>query len=101
MKKLVAGLLGALCLSSAQAVEYSMPNKAGGEIRLTEAKCPDRGRETWNIVYTYASGGSASYGCWFFKDGMVHIRWNEGDSSIFSADSFREVKRNQPKGNGV
>lgn len=76
--------------------EYSMPNKAGGEIRLTAAKCPTKGKENWSVMYAFSSGGGATYGCWFIVNTLVHVSWEDGTNSIFRANDFTRVPSSKP-----
>lgn len=93
MKRLFIAALLAISASLAHAnTEFSMPNESGGEIRLTTAKCTDRGRESWFILYAYSAKGTAIYGCWFANGGLVHVSWSDGTTSIFKATNFTPVK---------
>lgn len=92
MKRLIIAALLAISASLAHAnQEFSMPNQAGGEIRLTTTRCPDKGRESWFIMYSYVPSGTSIYGCWFANNGLVHVSWVDGTSSIFKATSFRPI----------
>lgn len=96
MRNLIAICAAVLTISAAHANEYSLPNKSGGEIRLTDVKCTKKGRETWFVMYAFAPGGSAMYGCWFTANGMVHVGWEDGTHSIYKATDFMPVQSNQP-----
>lgn len=89
MKHLLAAVLVAVSMS-ANALEYAAPNKAGGEIRLTSADCPNKGKP-WAVMYSFGSSGSVSYGCWFITDDTVHVQWQDGGSSVFRANTFKPV----------
>lgn len=95
MRNIITTLMLAISISTAYATEYAAPNKGGGEIRLTEVTCKN---PSMSVVYSFLSNGRGMYGCWFLKDQMVHITWSDGDSSIFPAANFREVKTTKPQG---
>lgn len=99
MKHLIAAVLVATSIS-AHALEFAMPNKAGGEIRLTTAQCPDRDT-TWYVMYSYSPTGGVSYGCWFASDGMVHVAWKDGEKSVFKASNFKSVGNQPSKGTAL
>lgn len=99
MRKLLITALAVASISAAQAEEWAMPNQAGGEIRLTAAECPSKGK-AWSVMYSYSPSGGAQYGCWFFSDGMVHVSWKDGTSSVFKGSLFRPTGKptNNSKG---
>lgn len=97
MRKLIAITAAVLSIGVAHAdTEFSMPNKAGGEIRLTSAQCPGKGKEKWSVMYAFSPSGLATYGCWFFGNNVVHVAWEDGTHSIFQASSFSPVQSNKP-----
>lgn len=87
MRNLIAAVLVATSIS-AQAVEFSAPNKAGGEIRLTDVPCKNG---TSYVLYSFSSSGGASYGCFFINGDMVHISWNDGTNGIMPTGYFKKV----------
>lgn len=96
MRKLIAICAALLTIGVAHAEEFAAPNNGGGEIRLTDAKCPTKGRESWSVVYSYGARGEASYGCWFFGNNLVHVAWEDGTHSIFKATDFSRVGTSKP-----
>lgn len=72
MKKLV--IIAALVAAPAFADSWAMPNQAGGEIVLTDRKCP--GYKTLLEAYNYTQGGQMQTGCWTVLDNMVHVVWD-------------------------
>lgn len=95
MRNLITALMLSIGIQTAYATEYAATNKGGGEMRLTEVPCKN---PNMSIIYSFSKTGQAMYGCWFYKDQMVHVTWSDGDSSIFPAESFREVKKTKPQG---
>lgn len=96
MRNLIAITAAVFTIGVAQAEEFAAPNNGGGEIRLTQAQCPTKGRDKWSVVYSYSDKGAASYGCWFFGNNLVHVAWDDGTHSIFKASSFSPVQSNKP-----
>lgn len=70
MKHIIILLVG-LCCAVAQAATYEKPNKAGGQIVLTEKK----GACDNNMLAAYATShdGDVLFGCWGMSDGRVFL----------------------------
>jgi len=69
----------------AVAVEFYIPNDAGGQIRLTDEKC----NSSTLRAYAYTLEGHVIYGCWIYKDDMVHVHWPGGDMRVYPAGLFK------------
>ena len=82
MKKLLVALL--MVPTIALAESFSMPNKNGGEIVITDRICTRNGKsyDPLKQAYSYWNGGYLE-GCWTLEDNMVKIIWmTTGDPSI-------------------
>ena len=99
MKGLLAVLLAGLSLS-AWADSYGMPNKAGGEIVLSDRACSSKHGKGLLDAFNYSEGGRYEHGCWTIFDGMVHVVWDSGGRYTYNIDSFY-VKHKDKKGNGI
>jgi hypothetical protein len=85
MKKLL--LIAALVAAPAFADSWAMPNRAGGEIVLTDRKCP--GYPKLLEAYNYTDSGSMQTGCWTVVDDMVHVVWDKsGKRYTYPLESF-------------
>jgi hypothetical protein len=82
----LATLLAAAPL--AQAATWSMPNKAGGSIVLTDRECSVPNSGPLLEVYSFAKDGTRQDGCWGLWDDMVQITWLNGRRGTFSPDAF-------------
>ena len=97
MKKLL--LIAALVAAPAFADSWAMPNQAGGEIVLTDRKCP--GYPKLLEAYNYSGGGKSQSGCWTVIDNMVHVVWEDSSRRYtYSLDSFY-VKSKDKKGTAL
>lgn len=78
-----------LFCSSVHADEWlEMPNQAGGKILLLNGVCNARpGREGRMVIATTPSGGNIN-GCWYYFADMIHIVWDNGNTSSFSPSDF-------------
>ena len=86
MKKLICiTVLAVACM--AQAKTWSMPNRAGGKIVLTDRECATE--PALREMFAYADEGSVRSGCWAFLDNMVRVRWSNGQQSAFDAANFK------------
>lgn len=63
-------------------------NQAGGIMYFTDTKCPTQSNPYWKIIYSTLSGGQTIWGCWFYDSGMVHVRWDNGNTSAFDANDL-------------
>lgn len=97
MKRLL--LIAALVAAPAMADSWAMPNQAGGEIVLTDRRCP--GYKNLLEAYNYNKGGQSQSGCWTVIDNMVHVVWDDSPRRYtYSLDSFY-VKSKDKKGQGI
>ena len=80
MKKLIVGLLMLPCIALADS--WSLPNKNGGEIVISDRDCRYNGKNYSPLkqAYSYWSSGYLE-GCWTIEDGMVKIIWKNPDGS--------------------
>lgn len=88
MKALAALLL-------APAIAYAdvlfMPNRAGGEIVITDRPCVYQGKtfENMNEAYSWTHNFTIR-GCWRFLDGNVHILYfDDATPRVYPAQAFR------------
>jgi hypothetical protein len=92
MKKLL--LIAALVAAPAFADSWAMPNRAGGEIVLTDRKCP--GYPKLLEAYNYTDSGSMQTGCWTVVDDMVHVVWDKsGKRYTYPLESFYTKSTNK------
>ena len=97
MKKLL--LIAALVAAPVFADSWAMPNQAGGEIVLTDRKCP--GYKNLLSAYNYNSGGRSQSGCWTVIDNMVHVVWDDsGRRYTYPLENFY-VKSTNKKGSSL
>ena len=94
MKKLL--LVAALVAAPAFADSWAMPNNDGGEIVLTDRRCPKNDKLL--EVYTYTKGGRMFHGCWTVFDEMVQVIWSDGTRYTYSLDSFYVKSKTTKKG---
>lgn len=80
--------------SVAFAESWYLPNQAGGQIILTDTKCPNYSELNW--MYARNSSGQSIAGCWTVKDGFVQVAWDSGGLSSYPANQFKQLN---PKGN--
>lgn len=61
-------------------------NEAGGKIALTDLQgvCP----ENQFTVISFAPSGRTIEGCWVYTDGLVLVKWSDGELRTFEADKF-------------
>jgi hypothetical protein len=83
MKKLALPLALCAAVISAQAgTMFSIPNNAGGEIRLTDDTGPCRANT--RHAYSTSSTGEATFGCWTGgPDATFLLSWDNGRKSVF------------------
>lgn len=97
MKKLL--LIAALIAAPAFADSWAMPNQAGGEIVLTDRKCP--GHPKLLEAYNYGTAGRSLSGCWTVIDNMVHVVWEDsGRRYTYPLENFY-VKSKDKKGTSL
>ena len=97
MKRLI--ILAAFVAAPALADSWAMPNRAGGEIVLTDRKCP--GYKNLLEAYNYSSTGRMQKGCWIVVDDMVHVVWDDnGSRYTYPLENFYTKSTNK-KGQGV
>lgn len=83
-------LLFVLCLLSfAASAEHlaSMPNRAGGEIILTDTSLTRCG-EIQRAVLSTTARGNMQVGCWFPDGGYVIVTWADGETSMYPLKAF-------------
>lgn len=92
MKKYLALALLAACAVTSAAT-YEKPNKAGGQIVLTERQ----GNCTKNMLTMYATDkdGDTLFGCWGYLDGRVFVIIGE-QVNIHSPGSFTKKNEDKP-----
>jgi hypothetical protein len=65
-----------------------MLNQAGGKILLLNSKCSRSGAENGRLVISTTSAGPTLNGCWYTFADMIHIVWENGNTSSFSPNDF-------------
>ena len=102
MKKLMVGLLFVPCMVLADS--WSMPNKSGGEIVITDRECRHNGKSYSGLNQAYAySNGSYTEGCWTVQDDMIKIIWSIAggvETRVYDPKEFG-LKSREKKGGGV
>lgn len=93
MKRLL--LIAALAAAPAFADTWAMPNKAGGEIVLTDRNCAKSSKLL--EAYNYGQGGKIMNGCWTVFDEMVQVVWEDGTRYTYPLSEFY-VKSKTKKG---
>ncbi len=85
-------LAGLVVLTSrchpAYADSLAARNQAGGEIVITDRKCPDQPKLL--EAYTHLSTGKYLAGCWAVVDDAVHVVWKDGDRSVYPIQAFKQ-----------
>ena len=70
----------------AHAESWSMPNKAGGKVVITDKRCP---YFTYlSEAYTYTSSGDVYKSCWTVVDGAIHVLYYDGSEKIYDIKYF-------------
>ena len=79
MKKLLVALAFVSTAAYGQSNEWvaRAPNRAGGQMVLLSIKGSCK---TGLRMYTAASTGNMSWGCWFTTDTHVMVFWDEGET---------------------
>lgn len=100
MKTTTSLLLAATLLlarSAATAESWSLANKAGGRIVLSDRPCPDQINGPALLeAYAYTADGQRRSGCWTFFDGLVQIAWSTGQNSVFREEDFTRTPDARP-----
>ena len=92
---LVAGLV-ALTSRCAYADSWAVKNQGGGEIVITDRRCPDEPKLL--EAYTHLSTGKYLGGCWAVIDDAVHVVWKDGDRSVYPIKAFQPKTVTSKKG---
>lgn len=94
---LVAGLAAALSYCHpAHADSWAVRNQGGGEIVITDRRCPDQPKLL--EAYTHLSTGKYLAGCWAVIDDAVHVVWKDGDRSVYPLGAFKPKSVDSKKG---
>ena len=94
MKKLFIGLV-MLVSGSVMADTWVLQNNGGGQIVLTDRKCP--GHPSLFEVYSYTDKVYLK-GCWAVIDGKVHIGWEQGQGRrVYELNDFVPDQVSQKK----
>ena len=92
MKRLL--IIAAFVAAPALADSWAMPNQAGGEIVLTDRKCP--GYKNLLEAYNYTQSGQSQSGCWTVIDNMVHVVWDgSGRRYTYPMENFYTKSTNK------
>lgn len=88
-------IMAAVACTSAQAATFaSMPNKAGGEIRLMTDHC--KGNTTALLAYATEPDGGLDVGCWLPLDDQVLVVWGGGQKRAYPAAAFKPIHPMKP-----
>ena len=96
MKKILFAIALLLSLNSYADTLATLPNNAGGLMYFSDVQCDGKG-SAWKVVYSTNSTGQTFWGCWFFLDSMIHVQWNSGKTSAFSANDVTLIKKDKYK----
>ena len=68
----------------------TLPNESGGKIVLTDlqAACSDGQL----VAIAYAPSGTTFKGCWTYADGLVFIKYEDGDMRTHEIGAFTLVE---------
>jgi hypothetical protein len=79
-------LILAIVSNMAHADTWVMPNNGGGQIVLSDRKCP--GHPTLFEVYSYTNNVYLT-GCWAVVDGKIHVVWDKGQGRrVYEMNDF-------------
>jgi len=99
------GILVAIALvtSQAHAQYWQAPNKSGGRIVLTEAKCQVAGLESLLAMWTETADGKLLDGCWTLFADKVQVIYNDGARYTYSPASFerKEPRQGNTRGSAL
>jgi len=71
---------------NAQAESWSMDNKAGGKIVITDHKC--KYFTYLSEAYTYTANGDVYKSCWALLDGAIHVVYYDGSEKVYPIKYF-------------
>ena len=99
------GILVAIALvtSQAHAQYWQAPNKSGGRIVLTEAKCQVAGLETLYSMWTETGDGKVNDGCWAYFADKIQVIYHDGSRYTYNPASFerKEPGQGNTRGNAL
>lgn len=92
MKKIIFALMFAA--STANAASMITANKNGGFISVTDEVCYLKGKEYQSLKQGYAVGesGLSIRGCWYYKDNLIHMIYEDGSEYKYPISGFTVVK---------
>jgi hypothetical protein len=87
-------LLSLLASTTAFADSWYIENDAGGQIIITDDECWLKGKQFPSLHKAYARtyGGNTYNGCWYYKDGIVHVAYEFGEERTYPVNDFRKLQ---------
>lgn len=84
--------------ANAEAIAQT-PNKNNGSIILFDTKgaCLD-GQKT---VVARGGNGTTMFGCWFYYEELVWVRYSDGDIRTYDINAFTSVRKEPAKAKGT
>ena len=75
-----------LSYGKAHAESWSMDNKAGGKVVITDRKC--KYFTHLSEAYTYTAAGDVYKSCWAVIDGAIHVVYYDGTEKVYPIKYF-------------
>jgi uncharacterized membrane protein len=75
-----------LAFGKAHGESWSMQNKDGGKIVITDKRCTNF--TYLSEAYTYAADGTVIKSCWTVINGAVHVVYYNGSEKVYPITSF-------------
>lgn len=94
MKTLLAAILLTLSTSLYASDVFVQKNQGGGEIVITDKKCPITDSEPFRLAYSWVPE-SRVFGCWILIDDIVVILWDLPDGATQKEYKARNFVRKQ------
>ncbi len=95
---LLSAALAVSALSANAGTVATMPNQAGGKIRLFDSACTLGTYPTnkdWKAVTANSGDGTTTDGCWMFDlsddSNSIVIVWSGGKTSVFASRDFNRT----------
>lgn len=106
IKHILTAAIATLAFGPAAAdVVATLPNNAGGHIRLTDDACSSRVNQGMSLRFAYSTTKDGRYftGCWGMVDDDVMVFFDDGERRLYPADNFtiRKKKADRPARNSL
>lgn len=76
-----------------------IPNKSNGSIILYNTKGACLNNQKTAIARS--ESGSTLFGCWFYYEELVWVRWSDGDIRTYDVNAFTSMRKPQAKGTSL